>query len=59
MLEVTVNRIGTTSSSTIAIIHIDDENMRAKPEFPNPPDAKTAKLIRKALDALDAEAAKV
>lgn len=56
MLEVVVNRISAGRATTIAIIRIDDEDLTMKPEFQNPPDTKTSKLIRKALDEFEAEA---
>jgi len=59
MLDVVVTRVGAGGSTTIAIVRINDEDLKAKPEFVNPPDARTAKLIRKALDYLDDEAAKI
>jgi hypothetical protein len=59
MLDVVVTRVAAGGSTTIAIIRINDEDLKAKPEFVNPPDARTSKLIRKALDQLDDEAAKI
>jgi hypothetical protein len=56
MLEVTVNKTGEGMSTTIAIIRIDDEKPKARPNFVSPPDIKTSKLIRRALDLFDAEA---
>lgn len=59
MLDVVVTQVSSAGSSTIAIIRIDEENLKAKPQFINPPDARTSKLIRRALDQLDDEAAKI
>ena len=59
MLDVVVTRVGVGGSTTIAIIRIDDEDLKTKPQFINPPDARTSKLIRKALDQLDDEAARI
>lgn len=56
MLEIVANRISAGRSTTIMIMRIDDENLKAKPDFQNPPDAKTSKLIRKALDQFEQEA---
>jgi len=58
MLEVSVIRIAAGRTSTIAIMRIDDES-KGKTEFVNPPDARTVKLLRRALDQLDEEAARV
>ena len=59
MLDVVVTQVSSAGSSTIAIIRIDETDLKAKPQFINPPDARTSKLIRRALDQLDDEAAKV
>ena len=59
MLDVVVTRVAAGGSTTIAIMRINDEDLKAKPEFINPPDARTSKLIRRALDILEAEAAKI
>jgi hypothetical protein len=59
MLDLVVTRVGAGGSTTIAIVRINDEDLKAKPEFINPPDARTSKLIRRALDQLDDEAAKI
>jgi hypothetical protein len=59
MLDVVVTRVAAGGSTTIAIVRIDDEDLKAKPNFINPPDARTVKLIRRAFDQLDDEAAKV
>lgn len=59
MLDLVVTRVGAGGSTTIAIVRINDEDLKAKPEFINPPDARTSKLIRRALDQLEDEAAKI
>lgn len=58
MLEVSVVQITGGAARTIAIVKIDEANPKAKAEFVNPPDGKTVKLLRRALDQLDAEVEK-
>lgn len=59
MLEMVVNRISEGRSTTVAIVRIDDEDLTVKADFQNPPDIKTAKLIRRALDQYEEEAREI